>query len=85
MGLWQGIKRGTKALFSEHLEEYEAGGKRIQCRHCGTRRFVEGSAQLNTVGMSFANLDWANKSATTLMCSHCGLIHWFGKAPQRVP
>jgi hypothetical protein len=47
--------------------QYAADGKKILCPHCGGDTFAQGAAQLNTAGMSFLNLDWANKSATTLV------------------
>jgi predicted nucleic-acid-binding Zn-ribbon protein len=74
MGLWKGFKRGMKAVFSSNVAGYEAGGRRVRCPHCHQQDFVQGEAQLNTAGMTFVNLDWANKSATTLMCGHCGLM-----------
>ncbi|MHC4510624.1 MAG: DNA-binding protein [Planctomycetota bacterium] len=61
--------------------EYTIGDELIQCNHCKHTRFLKGSAMLNTAGMTFLGLDWANRTATTLMCDHCGLIHWFGKPP----
>ena len=63
--------------------QYTAGGKKIVCRHCGHDRFDEGRAQLNTASLSFLNLDWANRSATTLTCDGCGRIQWYGVAPER--
>jgi hypothetical protein len=32
--------------------------------------------------MSFFNLDWANPSAATLTCVHCGRIEWFLGDPE---
>ena len=64
--------------------QYSAGGRRIACPHCGGEIFAEGTAQLNTAGMTFLNLDWANKSATTLACAGCGQILWFMNRPDRV-
>jgi uncharacterized protein len=84
MGIWEGLKRGSKALAEgDPPARYFAGGKQIVCEHCGHEEFDEGSALLNTAGMSFMNLDWANKSATTLMCDACGRIHWYGIKPDR--
>jgi len=64
--------------------EYSAGGKKIVCAQCGGTVFAEGAAQLNTAGMTFLNLDWANKSATTLACTNCGLIQWYMVKPERL-
>ena len=51
----------------------------ITCLHCKHDLFVEGKALLNTRGLTFFGLDWLNESATTLLCSQCGFIHWFMK------
>lgn len=52
-------------------------GRPITCLHCGHDRFVEKRALLNTRGLSFFDLDWLNRSATTLTCTACGYVHWF--------
>jgi predicted nucleic-acid-binding Zn-ribbon protein len=59
--------------------EYEIDGEAFECTHCKNTKFIQGSAMLNTAGMTLLGLDWANRTAETLMCNHCGLIHWFGK------
>lgn len=58
-------------------ERHAVAGKYVTCGHCQHDRFVEGRAQLNTAGLSFFNLDWANRSAATLTCTRCGRIEWF--------
>ena len=59
--------------------EYEIDSEPFECSHCKHTKFLKGSAMLNTAGMTLMGLDWANRTAVTLMCDHCGLIHWFGK------
>jgi uncharacterized protein len=63
-------------------EPYNVAGKAVVCGHCAADRFIEGRAQLNTAGMSFMNLDWANRTAATLACTACGHIHWFLADPE---
>ena len=63
---------------------YQVEGRQVTCPHCGSEEFAEGSAQLNTAGMTFIGLDWANRSAYTLMCAQCSRIEWFGQAPERL-
>lgn len=63
-------------------ERHSVAGAFVVCAHCRHDRFVEGRALLNTAGMSFLNLDWANRSAATLACTNCGRIEWFLADPQ---
>ena len=84
MGIWEGVKRGSKALIEgDPPARYLAGGRPVFCEHCHSDVFHEGEAQLNTAGVTFLQLDWANKCATTLMCNTCGRIHWYGIKPER--
>lgn len=63
-------------------DSFAVAGKGVVCTHCAGNRFIEGRAQLNTAGMTFLNLDWANRSAATLTCTACGHIEWFLADPQ---
>jgi hypothetical protein len=63
-------------------DRFEVAGKAVRCQHCGGEQFVEGRAQLNTAGMTFLKLDWANRSAATLACVTCGRIEWFLADPE---
>lgn len=38
---------------------------------------------LNTRGMTFLKLDWADRSAKVLVCANCTHITWFLKSPER--
>jgi hypothetical protein len=38
----------------------------------------------NTAGLTFLNLDWANRSAATLTCTACGRIEWFLADPEEM-
>ena len=58
-------------------EPLEVDGRAVKCLVCGHDRFHKREAQLNTAGMTFLKLDWANESGTCFVCDHCGFIHWF--------
>lgn len=77
-------KAATVASSEWQPGSYEIVGRKIVCNHCGGDIFAEGSALLNTSGMSFVGLDWANSSATTLSCTNCSKIEWFHKQPTRL-
>ena len=82
---WKSVKRGAKAAADSFGPgQYDVEGKSVVCSHCGSQEFAEGTAQLNTVGMTFIGLDWANRSAHTLLCAKCGRIEWFMQRPTRL-
>ena len=56
---------------------YEVADRIVDCSHCGSKRFEKSTAQLNTAGLTFLGLDWANRNATILICARCGHIEWF--------
>lgn len=72
MGFLSAFRRG---LSGNH--EYEIVGIQVKCSHCGAREFDESEALLNTAGLSFLDLDWANRSASVLQCKNCGHLEWF--------
>jgi len=49
----------------------------LRCPVCGNETFRERTTLLNTKGMAFFNLEWANKSAENFICARCGYIYWF--------
>jgi hypothetical protein len=82
---FRAVKVGVQAMGEAPAgERYTVAGKAVACAHCGGDRFVEGRAQLNTAGLTFMNLDWANRSAATLTCTACGRIEWFLADPEEV-
>ena len=82
-GFFRAMKRGLKSMgASPEGERYVVAGRGVLCGHCAHDRFVEGRAQLNTAGMTFLNLDWANRAAATLTCTGCGRIEWFLADPE---
>lgn len=49
----------------------------MRCVYCGHKEFTERTALLNTPLLTFFGLDWANRSATLLVCNDCNYVHWF--------
>lgn len=62
-------------------DRYAVADQPVACAQCGYEEFVLGEALLNTVGMTLVGLDWANRSAYTLMCAQCGKMDWYGIEP----
>lgn len=79
--LGKGLKGAVAAL---NVDEYSINGVQLKCVHCGHQHFEPAEAQLNTAGLTFLNLDWANRSASVLICKKCTFIMWFLEEPTRV-
>ena len=81
--LFSALAAGAKATVrSTEVSRFEVSGIAVRCPHCGADEFIEGRAQLNTAGMTMMGLDWANRSAATLLCTGCGRIEWFLADPE---
>lgn len=65
-------------------QRYTAGDIQVFCVHCKHPAFIHERKLLNTAGMTFLKLDFANKEADVLICDRCGYIHWFGKPVKRL-
>ena len=77
-----GLKGGWEAATENPPTRFSINGRPVKYPHCGGEDFAAGKAQLNTAGMEFLNLAWANPSATTMLCGECGNIQWFAPQPQ---
>lgn len=65
------------ALFAEKSQPVTISGHRLVCPVCGGEHFWQRSTQLNTAGLTFLKLDWANASAENYVCDTCGYMFWF--------
>ena len=54
-------------------------GKPLICPVCGHNEFWRRQTLMNTPGMTFFGVEWANKRADNLICDACGYIYWFFK------
>jgi DNA-directed RNA polymerase subunit RPC12/RpoP len=52
-------------------------GKSLKCPVCGHKEFWKRRTLMNTPGMTFFGVEWANKQADNLVCDSCGYIFWF--------
>lgn len=65
-------------LFGHHeAEPVEILGNALVCEICHHDRFYSREGKIQTTAMTFFSLDWANASATCLVCERCGYVHWF--------
>ena len=81
MGFFSLFKRSAPT--APEVSFYSLHGKKITCQHCGGDQFFERNALLNTVGMTFFDLDWANRQAALLVCLSCRHIQWYLEKPEK--
>jgi predicted nucleic-acid-binding Zn-ribbon protein len=80
----RGVQAAAKGVAARMASRrFSVADKPVRCPHCGGETFEEGSALLNTRGLTFLNLDWANRDATTLVCTECGKVEWFLRTPEK--
>lgn len=75
-----GVLKNTKEAFERGLsgdDIFEIEGVALTCSHCGCGHFTHDQFLLNSRGMSFMGLDWANENANVYLCKNCGHIEWF--------
>lgn len=60
-----------------NAEEVIIQGNKLSCPICKHTQFWSRETLMNTTGMSFFNLDWANRSAKNYVCNNCGYVYWF--------
>jgi hypothetical protein len=82
---FEALKAGARA-FKEGTEpaEYSVAGRPVRCPHCAGAKFAPGSALLNTRGRTAFNVDWADPSASILVCAECGRIEWYANEPEEI-
>jgi len=59
------------------LTEVVVAGRTLRCLICSGTAFARREVKMNTTGMSFMNLDWANRSGVGAVCRTCGYVHTF--------
>lgn len=57
--------------------EISIKGNALICTVCKHNKFWNRKTLMNTPGMTFFGLDWANKAAQNYVCENCGYVLWF--------
>ena len=61
----------------EEPEEVTVKGKPLRCVICQHGAFYQRRAQLHGPVATLFNLEWTAPTATCVICSECGHVHWF--------
>jgi hypothetical protein len=49
----------------------------LYCLVCRGQLFSDREIKLNTSGMEFLGMEWANRSGTAIICDTCSFVHTF--------
>ena len=71
------VPNPPNAIPRDQLTEVHVRGRKLECLVCGHDGFLRREVAMNTSGMTFVGLDWANKSADGAVCRQCGFVHAF--------
>lgn len=59
------------------IGKHKVAGVILECPVCQNSEFWTRKTLMNTPGLTFLNLEWANKLSTNYVCSNCGHVLWF--------
>jgi len=68
---------GVREVGSEGAVVREVDGHRLKCPVCGHAQFWSRRTLMNTPGMTFFGIEWANQQAQNYICDSCGYVMWF--------
>lgn len=52
-------------------------GRPLICPICANTDFWKRQTLMNTPGMTFFGIEWANRQAVNYVCNRCGYVFWF--------
>ena len=59
------------------IGKQKIAGNILECSICGHNEFWTRNTLMNTPGLTFFGLEWANKTAVNYVCNSCGYVLWF--------
>ncbi len=67
----------SSAAPHEEAKAWTISGKTLVCPVCSNDDFWKRQTLMNTPGMTFFGIEWANRQAVNYVCSRCGYVFWF--------
>ncbi len=71
------ILREVESLASESASRRTVAGHPLRCPVCGHDQFWKRRTLMNTPGLTFFGVEWANRQAENYVCERCGHVLWF--------
>lgn len=67
----------AESLAGEAPGERVVAGHTLRCPVCAHDRFWKRRTLMNTPGLTFFGVEWANRQAENFVCDRCGHVLWF--------
>ncbi len=71
------VRADVESLNREGAARRVVGGWDLECPICGHREFWKRKTLMNTPGLTFFGVEWANRQADNYVCDACGHVLWF--------
>jgi len=71
------LLRSVESLEKKDSSPRSVDGHDLTCPVCQHDAFWNRKTLMNTPGMTFWGIEWANKEADNYVCSSCGYVMWF--------
>ena len=71
------VIKSVESLTKEGPSERFIDGNRLECPICGHDEFWTRKTLMNTPGLTFLGVEWANTQARNYVCDRCGYVVWF--------
>lgn len=73
----EAIRQEVESLESGGATERFVAGHQLVCPVCAHGRFWKRRTLMNTPGLTFFGMEWANRQAENYVCDRCGHVLWF--------
>ncbi len=73
----EALFKEAESLSRTNVSKRVVDGHDLNCPICGHDEFWKRRTLMNTPGLTFLGLEWANREADNYVCDSCGYILWF--------
>jgi len=71
------VREEAESLDPLGATERIVAGHELRCPVCAHDRFWKRKTLMNTPGLTFFGMEWANRQAENFVCDRCGHVLWF--------
>jgi DNA-directed RNA polymerase subunit RPC12/RpoP len=73
----ESLHKEAQSLSETNVSKRVIDGHELHCPVCQHNEFWKRRTLMNTPGLTFLGMEWANKEADNYVCDSCGHVLWF--------